>query len=320
MKSEMDYSTLNRWGLSIVGVGLVVLVGMNLLIDPYGVFGRTHLADGPSVNERYKKVERVQNRPNAFEGLILGSSRSGMTNPEWIEDRTGVRFYNLSAFSAKPSDMRLLYEAYTQTSKPPKIVMIGIDAMSFLVEEVGVDLAKRHHPAVEGSGRLSYWLDYLLAPSLMPSLEKLKAQQQKNVVFDFERGTYELSEYERQIQADHASYMSKKFETWGASEYRDTFEVGELEELLALVETMQEDNVDVRAFIQPMHRQWKVRMSSILPRVKRSLASIRRLQDLSDMDSDQDELWYEQRHYRSEIAQKVVAALFPYPKVGSKGQ
>lgn len=319
MKSEMDYSALNRWGIALVGVGLLVLVGMNLLIDPYGVFGRENMADGPSVNERYKKVEQVQNRPNAYQGLILGSSRSGMTNPEWIEDRTGLRFYNLSAFSAKPSDMHLLYEAYTRTSEPPKMVMIGIDAMSFLVEEVGVDLSKRHHPVVEGSGWLSYWLDYLLAPSVIPSLEKLKAQDEQNVVFDFERGTYELSGYERQIKDDHEHYMSKKFEGWAASEYRDSFEVRELDELLALIEMLKADNVDVRAFIQPMHRQWKERMSSILPRVKRALGSIRSLQDLSDVGSDEDELWYEQRHYRSEVAKKVVALLFPYSNIGSKG-
>ena len=306
----MNHRTFNLAALTIFGSMVVGLFTLNLMVDPFGVLGTSNMPDGPSSNERYLKIEHLNSNPNQYKLLMFGSSRSGMTDPAWVRQATGLETYNLTVFSGKPTDIASLYRAYRRTNEAPKEVMIGLDAMSFLSEPDKSDLSRRHHPYVDGAGTLSYWLDYLLAPSLLPSIEKVNAQSEPSIAFDWERGTYALLGYEKQIANDHAAYIEKTFGTWKPRSFSSSLDSNQWDVFSKWLETLAADQVRVTVFLQPMHRQWKSRMSPLMPEMMSMMETLDHWVDLSNVGSDADEQWYEQRHYRASIAREVVDALY----------
>lgn len=289
------------------------LMALNVAVDPFGMFGTSPLADGPSSNERFIKIEQIRHGDVDFELLILGSSRSGMTDPAWLEEVTGLPTYNLSAFSARPSDMLTLYKAYRLYRPAPRMAMVGVDAMGFLVEPEERDLSRRHHPSVAKTGGTSYWMDYLLAPSVLAAMEKLSLSEQPNIRFDWQKGTYALPGYERQIAADAVAYREKTFTNWAGREFASQLDRRELTALAELLAVLDQDGVELHLFLQPMHRQWKDRMVPLMAVLSPELARFSGMVDLSGLGSDDDEVWYEQRHYREPVARAVVQALFDAP-------
>jgi hypothetical protein len=303
----------NKFNGILIGAFFVMvggLVGFNVGFDPYGVLGTSSMSHGPSSNERYLKIEHLRGNRDRYEMLIFGSSRSGMTDPKWVEEATGLSAYNASVFSGRPRDMQKLYTAYKTMSGPPRAVMVGLDAMSFLLEPEEKDLSRRHHPSVDEAGVLSYWLDYLLAPSVLPAMEKVAANKAPTITFDFEKGVYALVGYENEILEDHEAYMSKTFDAWKPRDFSSPMDEREWRALNAWMEEMTRDEVEVTIFLQPMHRQWKERMSPLMGELRPLLELVDGLVDLSNVGSEEDELWYEQRHYRAPIARRVVEKLF----------
>ena len=306
-----------RFNISMT-VLLVALVGsamaLNLAIDPFSVFGTSALPDGPSSNERYRKIEHLIEHPGRYTHFLFGSSRSGMTEPSWLDELTGDRTYNLSVFSAAPSDMRRLYQAARDIDGPPRAVTIGIDAMAFLSEPDATDLSRRHHPRAVDVQRLSYWLDYLLAPSLIPTLDKLIAREEPNITFDWETGTYALVGKNREINKNHQQYIADTFKGWVPRNFVSELDNTEWQELTVWLAELETDGVEVTVFLQPMHHQWRARMAPLMPELKPLLAQIPGLIDLSAFGAEDNRLWYEQRHYRPVLARRVIAALHGDPR------
>lgn len=306
--------TNKRFNVSVL-VMFTLMVGalfsVNLLVDPYGVLGTSAMPAGPSSNERYLKVEHLKERVGQYDLLMFGSSRSGMTDPNWVTEATGLEAYNLSVFSGKPTDMAALYGAYRKLNQPPKTVMVGIDAMAFLLESADTDLSRRHHPIAVETDWLGFWLDYLLAPSLLPAMEKVNAQTEPTISFDWETGTYALVGYEREIARDHADYKARKFEAWTPRRIASPLDPKQWRAFESWLERMRSENVEVHVFLQPMHRQWRERMAPLMPELLALLNSVQNWKDLSYVGSDRDDDWYEQRHYREPIAREVVNRLFP---------
>lgn len=306
----MSYQRFNRVVLGIALLMVLGVFGLNLSIDPFGVFGTSSLTDGPSSNERYLKVEHLERNPGHYQHLIFGSSRSGMTNPRWIEELTGQRTYNLSVFSGTPRDMQKLYSAFRAINGAPESVTVGLDAMAFLSEPDKSDLSRRHHPRLDSAGALSYWLDYLLAPSAVAVLDKLAASQSPNITFDWELGTYALVGKDAAIEADHEQYIKDTFEGWTPRQFTTVLDGGEWRALGQWLEDLESDGVEVTIFLQPMHQQWRARMAPLMPKLRPLLSEIDGLVDLSALGQDDNRLWYEQRHYRPALAKRLVSELF----------
>jgi len=297
----------------MIVVGSLLVLSMataNVLVDPFAMFGVSNWPDGPASNERYRKIEHLADTSVQYEHLMFGSSRSGMTQPEWVEAHTGERTYNLSVFSAKPTDMRALYRAYRLTHEAPRSVTIGLDAMAFLSEPDEDDLSRRHHPSIDAAGWLGYWFDYLLAPSFIAIADKWAAREAPQIRFNWETGTYALVGKDAAILEDHEQYMAKTFSTWAARAFVSEFDDRQWDELTAWLEELEEDGVRATLFVQPMHHQWRERMQPLMPTFRERLGSLPAVVDLSGLGSDDDTLWYEQRHYRPVLARELVARLY----------
>ena len=306
----MTHQRFNTVILGTFFAMVFLLTLMNLTVDPYGVFGTSTLPDGPSANERFLKIEHVTKRDKDYELLLFGSSRSGMTSPAWLEEASGLSAYNVSVFSGRPRDMETLYRAYRQARAAPLRVIVGLDAMAFLWEVDETDLSRRHHPSVSSSSFITYWMDYLLAPSFLPAIERVAERRLPSIAFNWEAGTYSLDGYDRQIAENHDAYMLKKFGGWTPRQLSSELDDREWHAFQRWMRTLEDDGVAVTVFLQPMHRQWRERMEPLMGDLRPLLNSIDGLVDLSGIGSENDADWYEQRHYRSSIARLVVKSLF----------
>ncbi len=309
----MSTASIRRFNRTMIVIGSLLVLSLaatNVLVDPFAMFGVSTWPDGPASNERYRKIEHLAETSVQYEHLMFGSSRSGMTQPEWVEGHTGERTYNLSVFSAKPTDMRALYRAYRLQHEAPRSVTIGLDAMAFLSEPDEDDLSRRHHPSVDAAGWLGYWFDYLLAPSFIAIADKWAARKAQQIRFDWETGTYALVGKDAAILEDHEQYMVNTFSAWAARAFVSEFDQKQWDELTEWLEELAEDEVRTTVFVQPMHHQWRERMQPLMPIFNDRLTTLPAVVDLSDLGSEDDTLWYEQRHYRPVLARELIARLY----------
>lgn len=307
MSARRRYTTV----IAVFFTAVVAMWTMNLVIDPYSVFGTSSLPDGAAMNERFVKIEWLRESNESYEALILASSRSGMTQPASVKARSGLDTYNLSVFSARPSDMLSLYGGYRETRPPPKMVLLGLDVMGFLDEADTRGLAREHHPSITGKASIRFWTGYLLAASIVPSIDKVRDSDAPRIQFDVSKGTYTLSGYDADIKRDHDAYQARMFASWNPPYQQSTVDEAELQALAILMERLSEDAVEVRAFLQPMHRQWADRMAPVYKALMPHLTKIPGFIDLSELARDDDALWYEQKHYRGPVSERVLDSVLP---------
>lgn len=304
-----SYRLFNIFALLFFASLVLVLVSKNLFVDPYGVLGTSSLPLGSLSNERFLKVEHLcTEKPSTYEGIVLASSRSGMTDPSLFASTPSVRYYNLSVFSGKPTDMLLLYHAFSECQGPPPEVVIGLDAMAFMAEKRSSDLSQRHHPRVSGQSPLAFWRDYLLAASALISVEKFMERADPRIQFDLMSGTYTLRHYDRLIAEDHRAYL-RRFETLRGPPISVAIDHAQIAALQDLLRTIEADHGSAVVFLQPMHRFWRGRLSEFLTGLKPILSQAIDPLDLSRLGAEDDRLWYEEKHYRHALAERVASTV-----------
>ena len=304
-----SYRLFNIFAVVFFAIIVSALVSKNLFVDPYGVFGTSSLPLGSSSNERFLKVEHLcTERPSTYEGIVLASSRSGMTDPNLFASAPAVRYYNLSVFSGKPTDMLLLYRAFSACQGPPSEVVIGLDAMAFMDEKRSSDLSQRHHPRVSGQSPLAFWRDYLLAASALISAEKFMDRADPRIQFDLTNGTYTLRHYDRLIAEDHAAYL-RRFQALSGPRISVAIDHAQITALHDLLQAIEADRGSTMVFLQPMHRIWRGRLSEFLTDLKPVLSQVIDPLDLSRLGAEDDRLWYEEKHYRGALAVRVASTV-----------
>ena len=97
---------------------LMAAVGaVNAIVDPYGVLG-TGIYKLPEGGDRDIKVALVNDLKQSPELIILGSSRARRVDPAYLQEKTGLRTFNMSVGGGRPSDswafVNLLHERFPQ--------------------------------------------------------------------------------------------------------------------------------------------------------------------------------------------------------------
>ena len=87
---------INKLFLIVFG-SLCSLILINFVIDPYAIFHRDpNSAVAP--NERYIKMNFLQQNKDKYQGFLIGSSRIGTTEPQYLEKYIkDARFYNANS-------------------------------------------------------------------------------------------------------------------------------------------------------------------------------------------------------------------------------
>ena len=121
-------------------LGLVVLAGLNVLVDPAGAYPRAHLKAFDSV--RYLGLNRVTKAEMARRGdweiIILGSSRAELGFPAAHPFLTTNKACNLSLAAARFPELVAAFD-FACAHNPLKHVLLGLDLYMFSQGERWVD-------------------------------------------------------------------------------------------------------------------------------------------------------------------------------------
>jgi hypothetical protein len=143
-------------------LGLATAPVLNLVVDPLETFRPPGISYSPYGNDRLAKVEHLLSAPR-HEGLLLGSSRTGLLDPGWASETAG-RWYNLGLLGAAPSEIADIVAALAAQGKLAPTLVLGLDL--FGLAPGGGAPGHLAHPAVSGRSRIGWTLDQLFAPSI----------------------------------------------------------------------------------------------------------------------------------------------------------
>ena len=108
--------TYSRWSL----LGVIILVGINLWVDLYGLYWRKTDIAIYSDERTSKYLLAHKYVPENFEGYILGPSLSANLNPKEIKD---LRIYNLSMMGANITEQNAVLQKALEKNTPRFVIL-----------------------------------------------------------------------------------------------------------------------------------------------------------------------------------------------------
>lgn len=316
----LSWPAFNAVVLGAALLALVAMVTVNALVDPYEVFRLGLVRTGETANERFRKVDFLLAHPRRFDALLLGSSRTGLLDPEEADVlRPGRHYYNLGVFGGDARDARLMLEALRIGGMEIREVVVGIDLFPFIRPSRELTPAYRHHPAVTGEGPASFFGGYLLTPSPLHAAKKLWDARSvvPAITFDFEgTGRYRLPRFDAEIAEDAQRHALRVFGrrraaqrttaiTWREEPFRD---------LEALARWLHERRVAAYWFIHPHHRlatagYTPASLRDFERRASQAVGAAVSFLSRPEWSAD-DALWYEVNHYRPLLTRPILEEVF----------
>ena len=119
----------------VFGISLLLMLSavaaLNYVVNPMAQFGTDYFVPMAQTS-RLQKLTLMADLPDQPQALVLGSSRVMKLEPDYLQQLTGLSFFNAGVNYAKPEDHLAWIRYYQQRySDFPKIVIIGIDPSSF---------------------------------------------------------------------------------------------------------------------------------------------------------------------------------------------
>ncbi len=117
--------------MALAVFSLVAISVTNYCVNPFAQYPTTCCQ--PLVQtSRAQKVDLLTHFETAPEGIVLGSSRVLKLEPDYLEQRTGYRFFNAGVNYGRTEDFLALLRYYRDTfARAPKMVVVGLDVNSF---------------------------------------------------------------------------------------------------------------------------------------------------------------------------------------------
>ena len=300
----------------ILGVLLTAFAAppiMNLVFDPAGVFNGPRDGLGLLANERHIKFEVLQHRPRP-DGVLLGSSRSGLLplGPEQVPHAQS--WYNLGFLGGTPRDAELFLSALSERHRLPQRLLLGLDLHGFVLGEA--QPVRRHHPAVSHEPLMRWYLRNLFnfpgSTFVARFLEPSGAEP--DLIHNFRTdGSYVVPRFDALIAQDHEAYKNARVRLANLPSRPYRIDPIQLESLRSLRDIATQNGSTICVFWHP-HRPVEVNAypSSDIEAIKAYVSDI--FPDVIDMMSmdftTNEDLWYDAKHLRSEYGALVTRPLF----------
>ena len=248
---------------------LVLIVGFNWWVDPYGIFHEEEYNSQKPIwmSKQLRRAKAYKLKQLKPQGIVMGTSSSQIgidpDHPGW--DKTVYPRYNLGLPGASPYEI-LRYFQLSQAVSPPKQILIGLDFVVFNRFYPLSDDFNESHMVVSKEGSLQGHLDYNIEQTLL-SLSAIKASQKK--LFYRGKGTHfsngrEFTEITNSQLRNNRSILMSSAESYVPKLlfpppshrfclYDETGGNYNFLYLRKILEISKENRTDLRLFIQPKH-------------------------------------------------------------------
>ena len=326
----MHYKTWSKL-VALSGFFIIFSLAMiNYVIDPFNIFHTQFFPKQFQMNERFIKVEFLQEHHADYNGYIFGSSRIGTTSPRTIEKyHQNTHFYNMSLSAANMEDYLSHLKYFIDNNYPIDTLYLQIDLVDTLI---GYGHPKdryltKKHPYIVGDSLLSYYISYLT----IYSSSDLKGKLQKNlasdkqekdlekVIYDLEdTGTWGRPNKELALKDDAEQYI-KNVKSFHIPDPENTYrkDIKSYPKIITAFKEINqiclENNIEFIVFTTPHnHNMLHGVNSEDAMMFMRDLVSIHDLWYFSGYNSitTNDENYYESSHYRPYIGDLIAAKIF----------
>jgi hypothetical protein len=155
--------------IGIPTVFVLLVVALNLVIDPEEVFGTGLLGQSQNINTRYTNVVAYRRDADKVEGLLFGSSRVRNFPIEELSRRTGGLTYASFSFQSGQMNDYLPVLEYILKDKLARKQQIKAVFLLLDIDKLGMfpltNQAIHYYlaPEVTGENRWRFWMRYLTA-------------------------------------------------------------------------------------------------------------------------------------------------------------
>lgn len=309
----------------------LIIIGFNLLVDPYGIFQILVLEnfnqEKPSkiTNPRlFKAIDIIRKKPKV---LLLGSSRTDLgldPNSPWLQAESST--YNLAISGVNSHELKSYFQHALVNQQDVKKVMIGLDFFMFN--------ANRANKASFKQKRLQ--TRHLIFSDVLDSTFSIQAlthsfktisfnqKPEKNRISPHLLNGMSSNAYFRKYVWQHSS-IPAKFERSLTQFLSDPNRYGNyelsttsIEDIQSVIETCRANNIEYVLFISPAHSfQWEaIRVAGLwldFEEWKRKLVKISPLWDFSGYNtiatepvSKEMQNYLDNSHYSQEIGNLML--------------
>jgi hypothetical protein len=316
MHGNLAWASWNRIVAVLLAIAVAIPAVINIVIDPYDLFGVSPLGYGPALNQRFQHIRYLTKNPRRFNVLLMGTSIMGINDPRVVDHLVpGARTYNMGFFLATASDLLEAASFLKRQDALPEYVIVGVDTFLFVARDAELRQQFRFPPEVEDRSALNWWLEAAFSSSLPQAANKVfdSFNSLPSVSFNRERGYYSLPTAEDRLLKDPKGHATRAFPPAPDIPTDAHLVPSEFDALAQLVRFFDHSNVRVLWLIQPN--------SSILrraygePHYQRLMQRVRSelhgdVVDLSDYQNlgDDPMAWFDLKHYTPATGAKVLDA------------
>ncbi len=271
---------------------------LNFVVNPYAQYPVRWFK--PLVQtSRAQKVALLGQMTTPPEGLILGSSRVLKLEPEYLQEKTTLSFFNAGVNYAKPEDhLAVLRHYQAETGQLPRMVVLGLDVTAFS-DANAVDarlfcqpeLARQIPDVINFRDRYRRWQELLSWQQTKMSVQSLRRQlsgtDDAPPVESF-RSDGVLVYHQREAQMADGAYDFQAALDYNKREYKQL--LADFPRLSrrrcqlfeTLVQLCRSGEVQLVVFTTPMHPELVDYLTSTTPLNERRTELIRYLQTAAD--------------------------------------
>ena len=265
-----------RTVLTVAGAFVAAVGGINYTVDPYGIYhdwrieGLNEIKPQAEEHDSLVKAHAIENlRPK---GLILGNSRTEVgLDPEHAAFPSSARPVYNAGLEGTKSATALRYLKHALTVGSPRLVIVGVDFLNFLVDPAPTvaskqwsrEVEERGNPVLDQRQRIRDVVDTLFSlDALLDSVKTVIAQTNPYAPDMTRLGLVTMREYVPitrrlgyaalflQKDKDYANYLRGKA---SANFVQDGRSSPQLETLAQLIELSRVHRIQLILVIYPYH-------------------------------------------------------------------
>jgi|GEM_PF-2005355 len=253
----------------ICALAFGAIAALNYVVNPYAQY-RTQVLPPLVQPSRAEKLSLLTNMSPEPSGLILGSSRVLKLEPNYLEDKTGLRFFNAGVNYGKPEDYLAFLRLYRQHfERAPEMLVVGVDVVAFS-DGSPMDARLLGNSKLCGTvpdiipfeDRFHRWKELLSWQQLKMSAKsmkrELKGEAEESPQESF-RDDGLIVYHQRESELAEGTYDFESALDYNRGEYQqlyagfDSFSLKRCEAFFKLVESCRSDGTRLVVFLTPMH-------------------------------------------------------------------
>ena len=246
------------FGLSLIGV--LFVGGVNYIVDPFNIFHTKFLKEQFQMNERFMKIEYLEENKNKYNSYMFGSSRIGTTPPNIIDKYfENAKFYNFTVSSANLYDYLMHLKYFIKSEYPIKnlYLQIDIDNISSYSRSES-DYLRKLHPFVLEENLEKYYLSYLTGffPFNVKGKIALNLKRDDITVYFIETGIWTKPIKEEKIRINPEKFIQEEnsFKIENKRSLKNTKSKDNTSALKKIVDLCLENDINLIVFTTPHNK------------------------------------------------------------------